>query len=194
MVLTLGKKKSQTILLSILTLLFGSILFVSAAVTNSTINISTNESIDVNNATTLAKVYDEDNLDFDRDYKIKYLDLRNNFSDLNFKKVVDKEDVTLTVGAKNDNIKGFYVNNKSFAIDLLGCNSYSRYCTFRINGVPTKQMYSPKDFSNKKISFDLDGQHVMKIENIVFDFCDNRRFCHLGYEGYHVVDVSVERK
>ncbi len=142
----------------------------------------------------LSKVYNEDNLEFDKNFRDDYLSKRNNFSDLHFKKVILKENARLIVGNREDNIKGFEVNNKSFAIDLLGCNSYSKYCAFRINGVPTKQMYSIKDFSDRKTSFDLDGQYVMKIENIIFDFCDDRRFCHLGYEGYHVVDVSVERK
>ena len=146
------------------------------------------------NISRLAKLFNEDKVEFDKNFRDDYLSKRNNFSDLHFKKVILKENARLIVGNREDNIKGFEVNNKSFAIDLIGCNSYSKYCAFRINGVPTKQMYSIKDFPNRKISFDLDGQYVMKIDNITFDFCDNRRFCHLGYEGYNVVDISIERK
>ena len=156
--------------------------------------IQDNAPININNSNKLAKIYNEDLMDFDKDYRAQYLNDHKNFSNINFKKVVNREDAKFLVGSRNDNIKGFNVNNESFAIDLLGCNSYSKYCTFRINGVPTKHMYSIKDFPDRKTSFDLGGQYIMKIENIVFDFCDNRRFCHLGAEGYHVVDIMVEKK
>lgn len=169
-------------------------LFISSNITILNYSATIIENQSANNVSGLAKLFNEDNLDFDRDYKTKYLNDHKNFSNINFKKIIDKEDSTLSVGARNDNIKGFEINNSRFAIDLIGCNSYSKYCTFRINGVPTKQVYSPKDIPNKKTSFDLDEQYVMKVENIVFDFCDNRRFCHLGYEGYNIVNVSIEKK
>jgi len=143
----------------------------------------------------LTKLFNEDSLDFDREYRIKYLNERNNFSNLNFKNVVDRDVTAFTVGARNDNVKGFNVNNKNFAIDLIDCDSWERYCAFRINGVPTKKLFSFSEFGgNRKNSFDLDGNYILKINSIEFDFCDNRRFCHLGYEGYHVVDVSIEKK
>lgn len=227
----LKNKKGELGLISLLALIFSSVLFVSAGVINSTNNsnnglilnntlpnISANTNITLINDTTnlpipiynvslqnksvivnenisrLAKIFNEDNLDFDREFRDLYLAQRKNFSDLPFKNVTTKENARLLIGSRNDNIKGYEINNTRFAIDLLGCNSYSRYCTFRINGVPTKQIYSPRDFPDGKVSFDLDGQYVVKIENIVFDYCDGRRFCHLGLEGYHVVDVSIERK
>jgi len=43
----------------------------------------------------LAKVFNEDNLDFDRSYKVKYLSDRQNFNNLNFKEVITREDATL---------------------------------------------------------------------------------------------------
>ena len=155
-----------------------------------------NQSINLTNVTNiLAKVFNEDNLGFDREFKLQYLNEYKNFSYLNFKKVVGREGFIFSVGAKNDNIKGFNINNKNFAIDLLTCSSYERYCAFRINGVPTKKLFSIKDFGNiRKKSFDLDENYTLKINSIEFDFCDNKRFCHLGYEGYHLVNVSIERK
>ena len=148
-----------------------------------------------NKTAPLAKIFNEDNLEFDKEYKKKYLDLNKNFSNLNFKKIAEKEDIVMTVGARINNIKGLEINNKNFAIDLITCNSYERYCAFRINGVPTKKLFSFEEFGTaKKTSFDLDANYIIKINSVNFDFCDNRRFCHLGYEGYHKVDVSIEEK
>ena len=168
-------------------------LLVSAITINNTIG-DTAPSITTNINRKLAKIHNEELLDFDKQYKENYLKERNNFSDLPFKNVTLKENARFLVGNRNDNIKGFEVNNNKFAIDLLGCNSYSKYCTFRVNGMPTKHLYSLKDFPDRKTSFDLDGQYVIKIENIDFDYCDNRRFCSFAYEAYHVVDVSIKRK
>lgn len=163
--------------------------------TNNSIVIENRSSNFTGNILTLAKVFNEDNLDFDREFRLRYLNEHKNFSYIDFKRLTGRDEVVFSVGAKNDNIKGFNVNNKNFVIDLLGCNSYERYCIFRINGIPTKKLHSIKDFRNtRKNSFDLDELYIIKINSIEFDFCDNKRFCHLGYEGYHIVNVSIERK
>ncbi|MBI2659314.1 hypothetical protein HYX05_04430 [Candidatus Woesearchaeota archaeon] len=135
----------------------------------------------------LAKVYNEDNLDFDREYRDGYLKDRNYFSNLDYAKVSGGYKMTMKVGGPYYNdYKGINLNNlKKYAFDLISCNSYERYCTFRINGIPTKKMYTD-------LTFQLDEQYSMKINHIEFDFCDNRAFCHLGYEAYHIVDISID--
>ena len=175
------------------------ILVVLLSLIVSAINITNPQNIILNNTlnktTQLAKLYNEDLLEFDKDYKTKYLNDNKNFSNINFKKIVNRDDSTFTVGARNDNIKGFEVDNQSYAVHLLYCISHKRYCTFRINGVPTKKLFSFQDFgNNKKHSFDLDENYILKINSVKFDYCDDRAFCHLGMEGYHVVNVSVEKK
>src|SRR3989338_7622541 len=142
----------------------------------------------------LAKVYDEENLDFDREYRDNYLQERNHFADLNYAIVTGGHKLTAKVGGPYYNeYKAINLNNqKKYVFDLIGCDSYERYCTFRINGVPTKKMHSPKDFPDKQTSFRLDEQYSIKIENIVFDFCDNKAFCNLGYEAYNIVDFIID--
>jgi len=235
----LDAQRSQIVITSIITFLFGSILLAGAVISNSTINSTVNETLDLNESNNgylmdeppienlsinltssnasasgnespsssvlgntpniakkgLAKLLNEDNLDFDRNYKAKYLLDRNNFSDMDFEIKSVGSILNLKTGARQDNLKGVKLNDKDFAIDLVSCDSYERYCTFRINGVPTKKMFGSTDFGNaRKHSFDLDENYSIKVNSIVFDFCDNRRFCHLGMEAYHVVNMSIERK
>ncbi len=225
MVFTLSEKRGQSVLISILTLLVGSILFVGAVVTNSTnetinetpltnltlllnetvnltgpveniINESINLSLDASNKiSVLAKVFNEDNLDFDREYKRKYLDLRNNFSEITFSNITSDVSYTLKVGAKNDKLRAIKINDNNFVIDLLYCKLQGRYCAFRVNGVPAARLHSFEEFGSDRInSFDIDGNYVLKVNSVKFNQCDNHRFCHLGYEGYHLVDVSIEGK
>ena len=135
----------------------------------------------------LAKVYNEENLDFDRAYRDNYLQERNYFSDLNYEIVTGGYSQTSKVGGPYYNdYKAINLNNqKKYVFDLLSCNSYEKYCVFRINGVPTGKI-------EKGATFRLDEQYSMKIEDIVFDFCDNRAFCHLGYEAYNIVDFIID--
>ena len=175
-------------------------------ITNQSINITLNEIIinqtilnlsnGISNGTfDLAEVFNEDGLDFDRKLKNKYLRENNNFSHIKFKKISNKENFKLKAGAKQDKIRGISVNNKNFAVDLLYCEQSGRYCAFRINGVPAAKLHSFKEFGeSKENSFDMDGDYALKVNSIEFDRCDNKRFCHFGYEGYNIVNVSVERK
>ena len=181
--------KKRSFILSIVILILLSIIV--GAVTHD-ININnTNQ----NKTNTLSKVFNEDVIDFDKQFRDEYLKQRNNFSNLNFKRIIDKEDFILKVGARNDKLRGIEINQSRFVVDLISCNPHERYCAFRVNGVPTKKLFSVKDFGNNKTAtFELDRNYILKINSISFDFCDNRRFCHLGADGYHVVDVSVERK
>lgn len=143
----------------------------------------------------LAKIVNEDNLDFDKGYRNQYLEERNNFLNLNFESVAEEKDDIFTTGAKNDNLKGYKINNENFAVELITCDSYERFCAFRINGVPTKKIYDFKNFgSARKSAFDIDEGYELKINSVEFDFCDNRKFCHLGYEGYNIVNLSIKRK
>lgn len=149
----------------------------------------------LNSTKNLAPIFDEDSLKFDRDYKKDYLNRNKNFSNFKFSKIKKDERIFLNIGAKIEKIKAFEVNKKNYVIDLISCDSYEKYCTFRINGIPTKKLHSSKDKRpNKKDTFDLDEDHFVKINSIEFDYCDGKRFCHLGYESYHKVEFSVEEK
>lgn len=143
----------------------------------------------------MAKLFNEDDLDFDRSLRLNYLEKNNNFSNVLFANITGKIDFKLNVGAKQNKTQGISINNSNFVIDLLYCEINGRYCTFRINGVPAAKLHSSEEFGiNKQTSFDLDGNYVLKVNSIKFNYCNNRRFCHLGYEGYNIVNVSVERK
>lgn len=142
----------------------------------------------VSNNAFLAKVSNQENLTYDRTYAKQYLELRQNFSNLKFQRVWnDKEEFQLSVGNKVNTLKGIRTNKGRFALDLVFCNEFEKSCKFRINGVPTSKM-----FANS--SFDLDGEFVLKINSAKFNQCDNHRFCNYWFEGYDIINVSVERK
>ena len=141
----------------------------------------------------LAKVYDEENLDFDREYRDNYLQERNHFADLDYTIVTGGHKLTAKVGGPYYNdYKAINLNNqKKYVFDLIDCDSYERYCTFRINGVPTGKMHNPNEFPNKKTSFRLDEEYIIKIDDIKFDYCGDNRFCSIG-EFYHVIDILID--
>ncbi|MEK6983011.1 MAG: hypothetical protein AABX33_00425 [Nanoarchaeota archaeon] len=132
----------------------------------------------------LAKVYNEENLDFDRAYRDQYLKDYNYFSNIDYVKITGGYTTVMKVGNVNDNIKGVNINNeKKYAIHLLYCEQ--SYCAFRINGVPAAQM-------QRDSTFRLDDEYALKITNIVVDFCDTKAFCHLGAESYDIVDILID--
>ena len=203
----LKNQKIEFGIASLVSLLFGSILIVGAAVINAanesvfineTINPTLNTTIYIgnqsaNNKFKLAKLLKEDDLDFDRKSRLEYLEKNGNFSKIEFKKINGKGEFKLKSGAKRDNLRGVLIDNGNFAIDLLYCEASEKYCTFRINGIPIARIHDTEESEkNKQNSFALDKNHVLKVNSIKFNQCDNKRFCHLGYEGYDVVNVSIE--
>lgn len=144
----------------------------------------------------LAKVFNEDNIGFDRGYAQEYLQLRNNFADLKFKRLFDApEGITFTVGNKINNLRGIQTDKGKFAIDLVHCDEFESFCIFRVNGVPTGKLFATENAKDgKRDSFDVDGDYILKVNSVKVNQCDNHRFCHLGYEGYHEIDVVVERR
>ena len=143
----------------------------------------------------LAKVFDQDNLEYDREYAQKYLSLRHNFSDLPYKEVSEREDFSLTMRNKPNDVGGFSINNSRFAVQVVYCDGFAGFCKFRINGVLTPQLYFPEKLNaDRTDSFNLDGNYVLSIKSAQFNLCDNHRFCHFGYEGYDVIGVAVRKK
>jgi len=143
-----------------------------------------------------AKLYNQDNLSFDRTYAEKYLNTYNSFSNIEYKLIVNEESVStvMKIGSrKEDNIKGFDINGDKFAMHLIYCNRDTKSCALRINGVPTGKLYQ-KDILDKQNEFQLNEDYILKINSIEFDFCDHRRFCNVAHEAYDVVDVKIERR
>ena len=141
----------------------------------------------------LAKLFNQDSMQFDKEYAEKYLSLFQNFSNIEYKGVVKDTATIMTVGAKQDNIKGFDVKGDKFSVHLIYCDRNSKSCAFRINGVPTGKLHI-KNTQDKQNEFQLNKDYVLKINSIKFDYCDNRRFCNVAYEAYDVVDMEIERK
>jgi len=134
----------------------------------------------------LAKVFNEDNLDFDRAYRDKYLADYNHFSDIGYMKITGGYSFTMKVGNVNDNIKGINLNNgKKYAIHLLYCEINGGYCAFRVNGVPIAQM-------RKDSTFQIEDDYTIKIANIEFNYCGDKRFCNIGYEAYNIVNMIID--
>ncbi|NQV09131.1 hypothetical protein HQ529_04730 [Candidatus Woesearchaeota archaeon] len=140
----------------------------------------------------LAKVYNGDILNYDRNFEKKYLEVYNNFSDIEFSRISETAPVDMKVGAVNKNIKGLNINNKTYAIHLIACDQHYNSCNFRINGVPTRKIYSSElSKSGVQKNFRFDEDYELEIKSIKFKFCDNRRFCDYYYESYDLVEVKI---
>ncbi len=144
----------------------------------------------------LSKVFNQDALQYDKEYVKQYLNWHGNFSQLNFKKISsDNENIIFSMGNKINDLKGIQINQSNFAIHLVYCDEFEKFCKFRINGVPTTKIYPPEMTGiGKNNSFEFEENYILKINSIKFNQCDTHRFCNLGFEGYHLVNVSVEKK
>jgi len=185
-----SKRRLYTIFLLFIALV-SSVIFVLGV----TLPNTQNSNLDLNKSIKLAKLYNEDSLDFDRQYRLHYLQKNKNFSDVVFNNITGNTKYTLKAGAVNERIKSVKLNNQNYVIDLLYCEINGKYCAFRINGVPVPQIRSFEQFGNSKVtSFDIDGNYILKVNSIKFNHCEGTGFCHFGYQSYDVVDVLVERK
>lgn len=130
-------------------------------------------------------------VDYKYDVKLKedFLRWNKNYSEIRYEEITDSANHILTVGNKIDNIKGYKINGKGYAIELLACDRNRNSCAFRVNGVPTKRIYQ-KDVDEEPKSFDLGDGSVLMIDSIEFDKCDYG-VCDLHYDGYDAVDVGV---
>lgn len=126
-------------------------------------------------------------------YIQNYLQTYNNFADIPYEKVLPNSAVQarFTGGNQEDNIKGFEIANKRYAIHLIACDYNYQQCFFRINGVPTGALHAS---AQAQTTFDLDDTYQIRVDGMQFDYCDNRRFCNLHYEAYDIVNVSVMPK
>ena len=90
---------------------------------------------------------------------------------------------------------GHMINGKRYIIELLACDRRSKSCSFMINGdVVTKNIFlSDKEKEGKQVGFDLDGDYMLVINSIRFDYCDNKRICDYDYEAYDLVDIAVKK-
>ena len=65
---------------------------------------------------------------------------------------------------------------------------------FRINGIPTKRIYSLDiNDPDKQTTFSINNDYSIQIKSITFDYCDRKKFCDIYYEAYEVVEVEVGR-
>lgn len=178
-----GSRLNLFLILVILTVLVG-------VITTSGLNNTSAD--DVTTKIPLANVVN--NVSIQTPYIKQYLATYNDFSDVMYEKVLPNS-VThevLTVGNHEDNIKGFEINGKRYAVHLLLCDYNLQRCFFRINGVPTGALHAFKEGQPEdSAAFNLDATYKIKINSITFDHCDNRRFCNLHYEAYDIVNISV---
>lgn len=145
----------------------------------------------------LAKVFNEEALDYDREYALLYLTLHGNFSNLRFYDVTgDKEAFTMRIGnVENEDVRGLSISNNNFVIQVVHCDEFKKFCKFRINGVPTPELYPSELLTSENgNSFIFDRAYFIKVNTVRVNQCNTHRFCHLGYEGYHAVNVSIEKR
>ncbi len=143
----------------------------------------------------LAPIFNQDSLEYDRNYADEYRRNYQNFSDLRYSTFEGSASFTMTMGNAVNDLKGFRFSNGDFAFHLVYCDEFQKFCKFRINGVPTTRMYAPNVLdTGRSNSFDFHQNYTLVVEGVRVNQCDNHRFCHLGYEGYHAVDVSIVRR
>ncbi|MBI2549203.1 hypothetical protein HYW21_07685 [Candidatus Woesearchaeota archaeon] len=124
----------------------------------------------------------------------EYFTVRQNFTNVTYKKFDLYDKTSMKIGARLDTKRGYIINNQKYVIDLLYCDRNTKACFFRINGVPTKRLYDPKYSNASKPSFFTMNDNVsLQIASITFNFCDHRRFCNMPFEAYDIVQVEVKR-
>ena len=130
--------------------------------------------------------------DYNVEMKENFLEWNKNYSEIRFEEINSSSNQILIVGNKMDNIKGYKINGKGYAIELLACNRERNSCSFRINGIPTKRIYQ-EDMNEEPTSFNLGNGFELSIESIEFDKCDFK-ICDLFYDGYDAVEIEVLKK
>jgi hypothetical protein len=133
----------------------------------------------------------------DTPYIRDYLEVYRNFSEINYDKLAFNStlQVKMTIGAKEDNIKGFEAGEKLYAAHLIICNHNERTCSFRLNGIATGPISAANDINAKSPSkISLYENTTLQVEEVIWDYCDGRRFCNMYYEAYDIVNVTVVRR
>jgi len=132
------------------------------------------------------------NQSIDTEYIRDYLKVYNSFSDILYQNIIagNSAKVTLTVGNKENNIRGFEINGKRYVVHLIACDINYGQCMFRINGIPTGGI----KVHNQEAGFDLDNTYRVETDSVTFDYCGTKRFCNLHFEAYDIVNVTVMPK
>lgn len=139
-------------------------------------------------------------------YGLEYLGWYNNFTDERRNREVlhsDTMDLTLKVGFNSDSIKPIEIDGDIFVIHLIACNQEKKWCSFRINGVPTRGLYGEdsvavdvrgfREETDTPTKFLLAGDYYFKLKSIEFGYCDNRRFCNRYYDAYDKVEIEIAK-
>jgi len=96
--------------------------------------------------------------------------------------------VTLRAGNIEEKILGFESGQDKFTIHLIHCDQESQSCAFRVNGQATGALSTAADKAN---AITINEHYLLKIDTILFDYCDGRRFCDHHYQAYDMVNVSL---
>ncbi len=125
----------------------------------------------------------------------EYIRWYNNFSSLHFEEIGNKTEIStaIEVGNFDHELKGFTIDNKMYAIELVSCDEKTKGCGFKINGIDTGKIYV-SDEDRIPQSFNLNANYNIIINSITFNYCDNKRFCDTHFEAYDLVDVEVIKK
>lgn len=177
----------QIVAVSLFLLLFSIIVI---AINTTTQKVSTNTTNTTNQTEpTLATIVNGKNI-FDDPYIHTYFSRYNNLSDVDFKTLAERgSSAILKIGNVKNNIEGFILGNKKYAIHLVGCKIREKTCNLRINGAVFKDL-SP-DGTN---TVDLDEDYSMRVKTVKIDYCDNRPVCDYLFQSYDLVEVEVVKK
>ncbi len=128
----------------------------------------------------------------DDSYTREYLRLRGFFGNLPLETVDKDNGAVFNAGNVPEDIKGFVINDKIYAIHLILCTEEHNSCYFRVNGVPTGQITTKdSDVNDAAKSFTLEEEYRLEVNSIQFNYCGTYRFCDMRHEAHDVVNVSI---
>ncbi|MBW2974689.1 hypothetical protein KY366_03130 [Candidatus Woesearchaeota archaeon] len=129
----------------------------------------------------------------------QYIKWHNDFSSLEFEKIeqIKKTEKKISrpmlVGNSNHELKGFEIENKKYAFDLIACDRETDSCEFKVNGIRTGKIHLNKD--DGPIAFNIDENYKVKVNSIKYNICDpDVPICDKRYEAYDLVELEVVRE
>jgi len=124
-------------------------------------------------------------------YSLIYFEHNNNFSNVSFESIKVNNNLLLKSGNIEKEINAFEINNKRYIIDLLVCDKQNKYCWFRVNGIVIKRISYDVAYGKNEII--LDDVYKIRVNDIKFDYCENKAVCDYYYDAYDFVNISIKR-
>lgn len=88
-------------------------------------------------------------------------------------------------GPSSEHIKTYTLGSRSYTLELVLCDEGQQRCVFNLYGE-----YPYKNIAINE-QFNLGQDYYLILNSIVFDFCDDRRFCDIYNDVYDIANFSI---